>query len=229
MVWRHGRSAAKRWGSLYRKKVLSQQVAIATVSPSSVSTTMQTYKTIFRSDYPLCRALIDQLGACSGRCADAFEQNDARELSVKLDVVQRLVRATASFDEDSIQLQVSPTAFTLEMHHPNGQPLADLHATPALVAADRVFDFLGKKLGVLEFRRLGLRVWIVSQSDPSLTFQSARDLMVHFNKPFGQAAASVFDAVEDIGLCIETKESEGLRLRVLFGPYRSAESHIPHI
>lgn len=183
--------------------------------------TIKTFKTIYRIDYPAYYSIMDKFGSYIEMISKNFKNEPFKNFKRAIDIVNLDIISEATINEDPFKMHMSLNVLDAVIEHPQGYDL-DIFAKHPLV---KLSDDLICKLeedGLSDYDRIGLRTWILIE-DPLYTFDKLLSFFCSKMIPTTNSLSNSFSPTKDIGIVFESENSEGVKLRILYGPYKSDE------
>jgi hypothetical protein len=180
------------------------------------------FKTIFRLDYPLSYALVDELGQYTQMVRDHAAKPTFSKSRTNLNLVEHSLVTTGKCknEDDVFKFTLSLQSLNAVIEHSKGAPLLELHSHPVV----KLSDELASQLKFNKFERIGFRTWIIIQ-DRNYKFDQLKTyFMDNFGRTLSTEIKKNFDVAEDIAVVFESQNSSSKdRTRILMGPYRREE------
>lgn len=183
--------------------------------------TIKTFKTIYRIDYPAYYVIMDKMGSYIEMISQNLKNEPFKNFKKKVDIINLDVQTEASIDEDRFKMHMSLNVLDALIEHPQGYDLDILAKHPLIKLSEQIISMLEND-GLSDYERMGLRTWVLIQ-DPLYTFDNLLNFFCNKMTPTTISLKNTFSPIKDIGIISESENSEGVKLHILYGPYKSDE------
>ncbi len=178
---------------------------------------MKIYKAIFRLDYPISYKVVDSLGSYLDFITQKLQKKPFKNFNNSIDFVLHALSSQAELEDGSIcRFNISIKAIDVLVEYKSGMEIELLSKN----AISEVFDEIVKKVtldGFSNYDRIGIRLWLADDQNVKKFDQILGDLLT-FNQSLNNVLQEKQFPPYDIGLILETKNSEGVNLRLNYGP-----------
>jgi hypothetical protein len=182
---------------------------------------VQVFKSIYRLDFPLSFALIDNLGKYAEILHEKTGAVPFERQNTNVNLVEHRVASQVVVGKDVARFNLSLNSFDFVVEYRDGLSLGNAHKHPTVELATELARNL-QAAPTNKIQRLGIRHWILIQ-DPKFTYTHLRNALVSQLELVKRAVEASFPTVEDVAATFEASAKDGTQARTSLGPYREAE------
>lgn len=180
------------------------------------------YRLIFRLDYPMSYKLLDSLGKITDFVQTAFDQLDAKQKKVDLEILNRKIDAGCLDKNDNglrfvVELQSIHGSFDFK----NGISISEVQSFFGVKFIHEMIGQLGLD-SLKYFSKFGIRCLYLAEN-PKFSFDAINNYILHQEKILSRSFESCNFRQDDSMVTI-VGEKEIYGLRIAYGPYAAAEA-----
>ena len=183
---------------------------------------MKIYKAIFRIDYPISFKIIDSLGSYLDFLSQKLKSKPFSNFQSNIDFLNHSLEAKSKLEEDGIcRFVLSPKAIDVLIEFKKGLDIEKLIKNPVSEVYDETIKRVNLE-GFSTFDRIGVRLWIVDDSEEN-KFNELLNYLLKLNNPVNDIFKKNDFPPYDMGIVIDSKNEQGVNIHMQYGPYQKTE------